>query len=630
MNQLLPDQKPNSMRYCLIFACMVLTKSIAAQSFLTSTRWKQEANNHELHFTKDSIIRYDGKTVLTRYPFRLLGDTLQIDFPASSATAEADLPNRAVLQQENNGATLRLLPVGTAHNKTGTVTLRAILAANAPSYDWSYRSLTRDSIPGCSYYDAFALLATFPAVPVVVGVIDTGIDHSHQQLKRSIWTNRQEKAGNKKDDDKNGYVDDINGWYWMALTNGKFLVNDLSESVRVLQGDSLDNSNLGLINQARIIYTSEAEKLALLKLALADTARLARTLASFAPRMGNAVVTIQALRELPDGPDSISRAVRRLAIETFRSRPVNWAQFSARMVAFAPRYKAGYSELWNYTYNINYIPVPANERLVGQGMNPGLSEPDVLAHGTYVSGVLTAPLSPVIDSIERRNITLMDLAAAPPSGDERDELVAQAIRYAVDKGATVVNISLAKRLSAHRSKVDAALLLAQQRDVLIINCAGNDSNDNDSIPYYPIGPVNTLLGGEPASNFLEVGNSSYEWNEKLAYSSSNYGARSVDLFAPGLQIRTTAPGQQYAIVNGTSFSAPLVARVAALIRSYFPKLSAGQVKRILTESVRKPSFQVLKPGTTQLVTMNKLCNSGGILDAEAAVRLAIVRSKSPK
>lgn len=631
MNQLLPDQKTNPMRYCLIFLLhLLLTKAIYAQSLLSSTRWKQDGRKQEVHFTKDSLILYDRTNVVGRYPFRLSDDTLHIGPAAGERSEETKLPKRSIARQENNGATLRLRPLDAPRNQAETLTLQAIRAANVPAYDWSYLSLKRDSVPGCSYYDAFSLLAGTPAVPVIVGIIDTGIDHTHNQLKRFIWSNRQEKAGNKKDDDKNGYVDDLHGWYWMAMSDGRFLVNDLSEAVRVLQGDSLGNSNPGLVKQARAIYANEAEKLALLKLALTDTVRLARTLTSFAPRMGDAIVTLKALRQLPDGPDSVSRAVRRLAIETFRTRPVNWAQFSARLVAFAPRYYAGYSELWNYTYNMNYKPVTANERLVGQGNNPGPSEPEVLAHGTYVSGVLTAPLSPAIDSVEGRNVKLMDLAAAPPSGDERDELVAKAIRYAVDKGASVVNISLAKRLSAHRAEVDEALSLAQKRDVLIINCAGNDSNDNDSIPYFPVAPVHTMMDIAPPNNFIEVGNSSYEWNERLAYSSSNYGASSVDLFAPGLQIRTTAPGQQYAMVSGTSFSAPLVARVAALIRSHFPKLSAGEVKEILVESVRKPAFKVVKPGTTQLVSMSQLCRSGGILDAEAAVQLAISRSKGSK
>ena len=616
------------MRYCLILLLLVFAKPVKAQSLLSSTRWKQDGKKAELQFTSDSLVVYEGTTPVARYSFRLSTDTLYIGLPAKNKSSNPGLPARSIVGRENNGGTLRLRIPG--EGQTERVTLRAVRPVKVPAYDWSYSSLGRDSVPGCSYYDAFSLLTNQPAVPIIVGVIDTGIDHTHHQLKRLIWNNRGEKAGNKRDDDKNGYVDDLHGWYWMAQADGKFLVRDNSEMVRVLQGDSLGDTNPALVNQARAMYAAESERFALIKMALADTARLRASLASMAPRMGGATVTLQAVQQLPDGPDSISRAVRKLVIDTFRNRANNWAQLSARIVANAAPWKAGYSEMQDYTYNINYKPVTPDNKLVGQGNNPGPSEPEVLTHGTFVSGVLVAPLTPAIDSFEVKNIRLMDLAAAPPSGDERDDIVAKAIRYAVDNGASIVNISLAKRLSAHRMLVESALLYAQQRDVLIINCSGNDANDNDSIPYYPVAPTATLQGGKPADNFITVGNSSNEWNEKLTYYTSNYGASSVDLFAPGLLIRTTAPDQQYITVGGTSFSAPLVARVAALIRSHFPKLSAGQVKEILLESVRKPGFKVVKPGTNQLVSMSQLCTSGGILDAEAAVRLALSRSKRGK
>ncbi len=617
------------MRYYLTFFLLALFLVAQAQSILSATDWKLEGKNDEVHFTSDSIKVYAEKVIAGTYTYELVGGTLTTTRHSAERSTGFQLPARSTVRLAGNGETLLLSSLSQRNGQSPSITLRAKRAASLPGYDWSYRSLQRDSVPGCSYYDACALLTNIPGQPVIVGIIDTGIDLNHSQLNKFVWTNSKEKPGNKLDDDKNGYVDDVHGWYWTALSNGKFISTDLSEAVRVLQGDSLGDTNHGLAQQARRFYQSESEKLTLLKMAVLDTARLKRTLASLASYAGNGSVTLKTLQALPNGPDSVQKAVRLLTIESFRGRATNWTQLSARLLSFAPRLHVAYNEMSDYAFNLNYRPLSNGVRFVGQGEGPKLNRSEILAHGTYVAGVLTAPLSAAIDKAEGQYINIMDLAAAPPTGDERDELLAKAIRYAVDNGAAVINISVAKKLSAHRDLVNAALLHALNRDVLVVNCAGNDSNDNDVTPYFPVDPV-SLSSGVIGDNFIEVGNSSTEWNEKLPFYSSNYGLSSVDLFAPGVQIRTTAPEQQYATISGTSLSAPLVARVAALIRSHFPDLTAGTVKEILMESVRKPTFRVLKPGTAELVAMDQLCRSGGILDAEAAVRLAISRSKKVK
>lgn len=617
------------MRYYLTFFLLTVFPAIRAQSILSTTQWKLEGTNDEVHFTSDSIRVYIEKVVTGTYSYSLADGTLNTRRHSPERPGGFQLPLRSTARLAGNGETLLLFPMDQKDGSSPVVTLRTKRTANLPHYDWSYRSLRRDSIPGSSYYDACALLANTPGRPVIIGVIDTGIDQTHSQLNKSIWTNLKEKPGNHLDDDKNGYVDDVHGWYWTALSNGTFMTTDLSEAIRVLQGDSLGNTNPGVAEQARRIYQHESEKLALLKMAVSDTARLKQTLASLATYAGDGAVTLTTLQGLPTGSDSVQTGVRLLTIESYRGRPTNWAQLSARLIGFAPRLHAAYKEMAAYAFNRDYKPLTNGVRFAGQSVGPTLSRSEILAHGTYVAGVLTAPLSAGVDKAEGQYMSIMDLAAAPPTGDERDELLAKAIRYAVDNGASVINISVAKKLSAHRDLVDAALLHALKKDVLVINCAGNDSNDNDVTPYYPVGPV-SLSGNVIGDNFIEVGNSSPEWNEKLPFYSSNYGHSSVDLFAPGVQIRTATPGQQYATISGTSLSAPLVARVAALIRSHFPNLTACSVKAILMKSVRKPVFMVLKPGTAQLVAMSDLCSSGGILDAEAAVRLAISRSAQVK
>jgi subtilisin family serine protease len=250
----------------------------------------------------------------------------------------------------------------------------------------------------------------------------------------------------------------------------------------------------------------------------------------------------------------------------------------------------------------------------------------ITTHGTHVAGIIGAQRGNGIgmDGVAD-NVQLMMVCAVPSDGDERDKDVANAIRYAVANGAKVINMSFGKTMSPHKKELDEAIWFAEKNDVLICHLSHNYFTDVDVKPYYPIAKYSN---GKVARNYIRVGNSTWNLNELLPAWSSNYGAATVDLFAPGTQIYSTIPQNKYALFNGTSMATPCVAGVAALLRSYFPKLTAVQVKDILRSTVYNPNFKVRLPGTdAELVPFSRLCNTGGIVNAYEAVKKALEMQK---
>jgi len=217
------------------------------------------------------------------------------------------------------------------------------------------------------------------------------------------------------------------------------------------------------------------------------------------------------------------------------------------------------------------------------------------------------------------------MVRAVPEGDEYDKDIALAIKYAVDNGARVINMSFGKGYSPEKQWVDEAVRYAESKDVLIVHAAGNESEDIDSTDNFPNPDLVTFH--TTASNFITVGASgdTHIGNGSMIANFSNYGATGVDVFAPGVKIYSTLPGgNQYGFLQGTSMAAPVVTGVAALIRSYFPDLSARQVKYAIEKSATQlpDSTLVPEPGTNKMVPVKELCTSGGFLNAYAAVQLA--------
>ena len=217
------------------------------------------------------------------------------------------------------------------------------------------------------------------------------------------------------------------------------------------------------------------------------------------------------------------------------------------------------------------------------------------------------------------NVKILSVRAVP-DGDERDKDVAMAFRYAVDNGAKVINTSFGKAYSPDKEWVYEALQYAAENDVLIVNAAGNDSNNIDEVYTYPNDSKDLVT--EFTNNVITIGAMSANWDENLPASFSNYGKLNVDVFAPGVAIYATFPDERYQAISGTSMAAPSTAGVAALIRSYYPELSAAQVKGILMNSGTQVNLEVKLPGTEDLVPFKDLSVSGRIVNAYNALKMA--------
>jgi len=217
------------------------------------------------------------------------------------------------------------------------------------------------------------------------------------------------------------------------------------------------------------------------------------------------------------------------------------------------------------------------------------------------------------------NVRIM-MVRAVPDGDEHDKDIANAIRYAVDNGAKVISMSFGKSFSPQKSWVDDAVKYAASKDVLLVHAAGNDAKNIDSTENYP-NPVYLDKSGV-AGNFITVGASGDSTNGGFTASFSNYGKNSVDVFAPGVNIYSTLPGgDKYGNYSGTSMATPVVAGVAALIREYYPSLTAEQVKYAIDNSVSPQTEKVKLPGTDEMVNLSDISKTGGELNAYNALKL---------
>lgn len=260
-------------------------------------------------------------------------------------------------------------------------------------------------------------------------------------------------------------------------------------------------------------------------------------------------------------------------------------------------------------------PYDMSERFYGCNRYEG---PDAM-HGTHVSGIIAAKRGNGIgiDGIAS-NAKIMVLRAVP-NGDERDKDIANSIRYAADNGAKVINMSFGKYYTPNKSIVDEAIQYAASKDVLLVHAAGNDAKNKDIEDSYP---TRILNNGTKAKNWLEIGASSSKSGAKLLADFSNYGATTVDVFAPGVDIHSTVPDGKYEDASGTSMACPATAGVAALIRGYFPELSAEEVASVIMKTAEPYSKSISIPGKKKgeaKGNMSQVCITGSFVNAANAV-----------
>lgn len=454
--------------------------------------------------------------------------------------------------------------------------------------NWGHADLLTDTIPGMSVMKAYQdILAGREGQKVIVGVVDSGIDINHEDLSSVIWVNRDEIAGNGIDDDKNGYIDDIHGWNFLGESNDENL-----EMTRIVKkGD--DGSEM--------YKNAKAEFDQKLNYAQQGLGRYQELMASIdsaqgvvADVLGKSDYTIEELQNITSEDESIAKAAKALEYWMSRIGSVDEVkeQLQGGINYFSDQLEYNLNTEFDGRAVVGDNPYDIND--TNYGNNDVIGNLEHSKHGTHVAGIIAAARDNGIGmNGVASNVEIMVLRAVP-NGDEYDKDIALAIRYAVDNGAKVINGSFGKGYSPNKEWVYDALKYAADNDVLFVHAAGNDSKFLDEAVNYPNDQENN--GPEFFDNVITVGALNWDYGQNMVAGFSNYGKINVDVFAPGTKIYATTPESTYEYLQGTSMAAPGVAGVAALIRSYFPKLTASQVKHIIMESGLASDAEVVVGG----------------------------------
>ena len=503
-----------------------------------------------------------------------------------------------------------------AQQKTETFTVKKSALTEVQKQRWSDLDLGKDSIPGMSVDKAYSeFLKGKKGTKIIVGVIDSGLDIDHEDLKGKIWTNKKEIPGNNIDDDGNGFVDDVHGWNFLGEATKENL-----ELTRIVKKG--DDGSVGY-KEAKAAYDAK--------------------LAEFTPQKQQADMYAKADKDIRTYLKKEKytaedlKAITTTDADLLKSKQIMSYVASKAGVGFQEDLKDYIDQVYNmmnYNLNVNFDgrkvgdnPDDMKMTHYGNGNVKGPNVEDAL-HGTHVAGIIAQIRGNGKggDGVVNDNVEIMSVRAVP-DGDEYDKDIALAIRYAVDNGAKVINGSFGKDYSPHKEWVWDALQYAAKKDVLFVHAAGNDSKNIDIEPNFPTDVSNDK---EIADNVITVGALNNVYGSKIVADFSNYGAKNVDVFAPGVEIYATVPNNKYRFLEGTSMASPNAAGVAALVRSYYPNLSASQVKHILMDSGTPISEKVIVDEAKKEMPFANTCVSGRIVNAYNALLMADKMSKKTK
>ena len=475
------------------------------------------------------------------------------------------------------------------------------------------------------------------AKEIIVAVIDSGFDISHPDLEGRMWVNQTEAQGLKGvDDDLNGYIDDINGWNFLGGYDD--------------QGRAIN------VNQERLESTRELVRLKKLRESLLNSGQnLSSADQNYFDKLnfevaGDRTVMRIQMKYTEDALDRLFRYYKKIelqinvpfekltieAVEAFNATTPEEEQVKDDLIiefsgAFAKSierlnlrlktYKMAIDTALNESFDprAQIIKDDPNNFSNGYYGNHDVMGDEAL-HGTHVAGIIAANRDngQGINGISK-SAKIMAIRAIP-NGDEYDKDIYFAVKYAVDNGAKIINMSFGKRYSPHKYKVEEIFKYALDRDVLLVHASGNFGHDNDKGGHYPNRFLSSPSRDSELKNWIEVGASSKYNTSALITTFSNYGKRSVDIFAPGFEIVSTSPQNTYSLLSGTSMAAPMVAATLSVVWAQNPNLSADQVKQIvLSNGRKKSSLQVMKPGIGELIGLDQICRTGSVLDSYKAL-----------
>lgn len=480
--------------------------------------------------------------------------------------------------------------------------------------------------PGMNTEAAYKLLKNKAPQIVVVGVIDSGVDIEHEDLKGQIWINTGEIPGNGIDDDKNGYIDDVHGWSFLGASNDENL-----EFTRIYKNgkakfEHIDATTLtGAQKEAYDMWVLAKDRLAAERKDAEETieyyTQLRDQVIPMVPTLVSSMLKkenfTQKDLEKFKPKDDHQKEIKNLGLAVSKGG-LNAEAMNSAIKSTEERLNTHLNPDFNGRAVVGDDPNDFSQVNYG---NNDVEGPDAL-HGTHVAGI--------IGSIRGNNLGGDGVAApvklmsvrAVPNGDEYDKDIALAIRYCVDNGAMIINMSFGKDFSPNQKEVYEAMKYAESKGVLLVHAAGNDAKSLDTEPNFPA--VQYSFQTVPFNNLLTIGASTRNAKGKLAANFSNYG-QAVDIFAPGFEIYNTIPDNKYQKLQGTSMAAPTVAGSAALLKAYFPELSMLQIKNILLKSGTNMGTTIQKkPGSKDMVEFKTLSNTGSVINLVQAVRAAMV------
>lgn len=525
----------------------------------------------------------------------------------------------------------------------------SVVAQTEVPNGWHTLDLKKDSFYGISLNKAYHFLQQKRIKPntVIVAVLDSGCDTLQEDLKNILWHNPKEIPNNHVDDDNNGYVDDVFGWNFLGNKNGENLRYASDEKTRIFyrfkeqfSGKKIDSTSLSMSEKEQYklwkqaatelnIATDDELEISIIEMALKALKKYDKVLKT---EMGVEEYTTTYLEKFETKTTEAKQSkynylttVKLLEIDSDEKNTSVISQLEEYVETKKKTIKAKETAPENYRATIvkdDYFNI--NDKYYGNSDVTALSP----RHGTHVSGIIAAQRNNNIgiDGIAD-NAKLM-IVRVVPEGDEYDKDVALGIFYAVNNGAKVINMSFGKGLSPEKYWIDSAIKYAEKKDVLLVHAAGNDFRNTDSSASFPTPYLsNSILS---ANNFITVGASTDPRIDKGSFVAdfSNYGKKSVNVFAPGVRIYSTVQGiSNYSNLQGTSMAAPIVSGLSALLRGYFPTLTAAQTKEIIEKSVFKPNeknsvYVTIGEESKERVTIENGCSSGGIVNAANAVELA--------
>ncbi|WP_452600658.1 S8 family serine peptidase [Pontimicrobium sp. MEBiC06410] len=492
---------------------------------------------------------------------------------------------------------------------------------------WHLKDIVDDTLAGISLEKAYnTILKHKKTTPVIVGVIDGEIDPNHSAYKQILWTNPLEIVNNGIDDDNNGYVDDSNGWNFLGNHKGESVIIENYEYVRIVREleSKVIANQLDTLSKDYTLYKRARKKMDKKLISTERTYHRVNKMMDFYYESREALkdyfpnynYSYEVLSQIDTTGNGLSKYV-----EEIRS-VLEYKDTDENMVRNHKRYRDNFEKKININYTPRDIigdnPFDITDSIYGN--NRIGDHLDIYTHGTRVTGVLATTCK---GCLEKENLQVLPVVIVPDGGNTQDKDIALGIKYAVNQGARVINMSFGKTFAFHNEWVIDAMKYAEKHDVLLIAAAGNGNDNIDTSEHlYP----NDQYGDEPefCDNLLYVGATARNLGASIV-PYSDYGKKTVDIFAPGEEIYTTYPNNEYKYDSGTSLAAAITSKVAALIFSHYPNLTASQVKHIIMDSGVEYTFPVKTPtrkDKDKMTPFNELSKSGKIVNAYNALIMA--------